>query len=323
MNMTVSENIISDVRSAVEEGLSQNPKYLPSWLFYDESGDKLFQSIMKMPGYYLTGCEYQILEANKDKLLSLFKNDAKSFNLIELGAGDGFKTEILLKHFSKQNTEFVYTPIDVSESVLRTLKARVVKNIPDLVVNPINDRYEDAFPQLQSKETKKVFLFLGANIGNFTTEEAIDFLTEISVAMSSDDHLLIGFDLKKDPRVIEAAYDDPDGITRDFNLNLLHRLNKELGANFNVASFSHYPHYNPETGVLKSYLVSRIDQDVYFEDTGKQIHFNQWEVIHTEVSMKYDKAITETIVRRAGLEVLHWFFDPKHYFCDVLLKKIE
>jgi L-histidine N-alpha-methyltransferase len=321
--MTVIENMITEVASAAEKGLSQNPKHLPSWLFYDETGDKLFQTIMKMAGYYLTGCEYQILEANKDNLLKIFKNGAKAFNLIELGAGDGYKTEILLKHFSKNNTEFIYTPVDVSESVLRTLKERLVKNIPDLVVNPINNRYEDAFRQLQEKETKKVFLFLGANIGNFTTEKAIEFLTKISAAMSSDDQLLIGFDLKKDPRLIEAAYDDPYGITRDFNLNLLHRLNKELGANFNVTSFSHYPYYNPETGVLKSYLVSRIEQDVYFEYTDNQIHFNQWEVIHTEVSMKYDKAMIETIARQAGLEVLHWFFDQKYYFCDVLLKRID
>jgi L-histidine N-alpha-methyltransferase len=125
--MTVIENTISMVADAVDKGLSQNPKHLPSWLFYDETGDKLFQAIMKMPGYYLTGCEYQILEANKDNLLRLFKNDAKAFNLIELGAGDGYKTEILLKHFSKNNTEFIYTPVDVSESVLKTLKGRLVR----------------------------------------------------------------------------------------------------------------------------------------------------------------------------------------------------
>jgi L-histidine N-alpha-methyltransferase len=321
--MTVIENTISMVADAVEKGLSENPKHLPSWLFYDETGDKLFQAIMKMPGYYLTGCEYQILEANKDNLLRLFKNDAKPFNLIELGAGDGYKTEILLKHFSKNNTEFVYTPVDVSESVLRTLKGRLVKNIPDLVVKPINNRYEDAFRELQDRETKKVFLFMGANIGNFPTEKAIEFLTKISGVMSSDDQLLIGFDLKKDPRLIDAAYDDPDGITRDFNLNLLQRLNRELGANFKVTSFSHYPYYNPETGVLKSYLVSRTDQDVYFEYTDKQIHFNQWEVIHTEVSMKYDKAMIETMARHARLEVLDWFFDPKYYFCDVVLRRMD
>jgi L-histidine N-alpha-methyltransferase len=321
--MTVIENTISMVADAVDKGLSQNPKYLPSWLFYDETGDKLFQAIMKMPGYYLTGCEYQILEANKDNLLRIFKNDAKAFNLIELGAGDGYKTEILLKHFSKNNTEFVYTPVDVSESVLRTLKGRLVKKLPDLIVNPVNNQYEDAFRQLQDKETKKVFLFLGANIGNFTTEEAIEFLTKISGVMSTDDQLLIGFDLKKDPRLIDAAYDDAYGITRDFNLNLLYRLNKEVGANFKVTSFSHYPCYNPETGVLKSYLVSRIDQDVYFEYTGKQVHFNQWEVIHTEVSSKYDKTMIETMARQAGLEVLDWFFDPENYFCDVVLRRME
>jgi L-histidine N-alpha-methyltransferase len=321
--MIVIDKKFSEVARAVEEGLSQNPKHLPSWLFYDEKGDKIFQSIMDMPGYYLTGCEYQILEANKDNLLRLFKDHVRSFNLIELGAGDGSKTEILLKHFSKNNTELVYTPIDVSKTVLETLKARLAKNIPSLVVNPVNNRYEDALHQLQSNQLRKVFLFLGANIGNFTIGKAIDFLRNISAAMSNDDQLLVGFDLKKDPRLIQAAYDDPYGITRDFNLNLLHRLNKELGATFNINSFSHYPYYDPEAGILKSYLVSQIEQDVYFEYSDQQVHFNQWEIIHTEVCLKYDEAMIRALAKQAGLEVVSWFFDAKNYFCDALMKRME
>lgn len=318
----VTENILSEMGAAVADGLSQNPKRLPGWLFYDEKGDELFQSIMKMPGYYLTRCEYEILDVYKDNLLQLFKDRVKSFNLIELGAGDATKTEILLKHFSRHRADFIYTPIDISGSVLQTLETRLKQSIPDLVITPINNSYEHALAEITGNGLRKIFLFLGANIGNFKGERAAkDFLNDLVAVMSTDDLLLIGFDLKKDPRLIQAAYDDPDGITREFNLNILHRLNRELGANFNIDWFSHYPCYDAQTGILKSYLISKTSQVVHFENMGWQVHFNQWEVIHTEVSLKYDEAMIKTLAGEAGLETVLWFSDANHYFCDVLLKK--
>lgn len=319
--MSTINNQVSEMASAVEKGFSQKPKRLQSWLFYDEAGDKFFQSIMEMPEYYLTRCEYEILEANKDEFLRLFQNKTNSFNLIELGAGDGTKTEILLKHFSKNDISFIYTPIDVSETVLKTLAARLLKNIPNLDIRPINNQYNDALIQLEHDQLSKVFLFFGATIGNFAPADAIHFVRQISTVMRDRDQFLIGFDLKKDPRSIQAAYDDPHGRTRDFNMNLLVRLNREVGANFKLDNFSHYACYNPETGQNRSYLVSKTAQDVYIKGAERSFHFDQWEVIHTEISQKYDKEMIVKLASEAGLQIAQYFYDSKNYFCDVLLTK--
>jgi uncharacterized SAM-dependent methyltransferase len=190
-----------------------------------------------------------------------------------------------------------------------------------MVIQPINKKYTEALEYVTHDEYPKVFLFLGANIGNFNVHEATNFIRHIAEAMERDDQLLIGFDLKKDPRLVQAAYDDPHGITRDFNMNLLVRLNRELGAQFQLDQFHHYPCYDPETGMTKSYLVSLKNQDVYFEACEKAVHFDRWEIIHTEVSQKYDMRMIEALASKAGLEIVDTFYDCKHYFCDVLFKK--
>jgi len=319
--MVTTDIQFADVAQAVEEGFLKTPKRLPSWLFYDETGDKIFQAIMRMPEYYLTACEYEILQMQKEKLLRHFSQSHAPFNLIELGAGNGLKTEILLRHFMERKTDFVYSPIDVSESVLAQLSKRLDNILPELVVEPIPKKYMDAIQEIEDDEIRKVFLFLGANIGNFTVPEARNFISTISQSMHADDLLLIGFDLKKDPRLIQSAYDDAHGITHDFNMNLLVRLNRELGAQFKLDQFSHYPYYDPESGITKSYLVSLLDQNVFFEAFDKHVQFNRWEVIHTEVSQKYDLKMIEALAEKSGLRIVENFYDCKHYFCDVLLQK--
>lgn len=316
--MTLIENGVSALSRAIEEGMSQNPKRIPGWVFYDETGDKLFQAIMNVPEYYVSRCEYEILEANKDTLLEYFHADDSPFNLIELGAGDASKTEVLLKHFVERNTRFVYTPVDVSATVLNSLKTRLSTTIPDLSVYPVNDSYQHALKEVANTNYRKVFVFLGANIGNFAVPEATRLLATIAGRMSSGDFLLVGFDLKKDPRLIQAAYDDPHGVTREFNLNLLRRLNRELGANFDLDFFSHYPCYDPQLGANKSYLVSKKDQDIDFKVPGYRVHFNQWEVIHTEVSQKYDKGMIEKMSQEANLKVETHLFDSRRFFSDVV-----
>lgn len=319
--MVTTDIQFADVAQAVEDGFSRKPKRLPSWLFYDVTGDKIFQAIMRMPEYYLTACEYEILQMQKEKLLRHFSQSHTPFNLIELGAGDGLKTEILLRHFAERKTDFTYSPVDVSHTVLTELSERLSGSLPELCMQPINKKYFDAIQEIEKDEIRKVFLFMGANIGNFTVSEAKSFISTICQSMRADDLLLVGFDLKKDPRLIQSAYDDPHGITRDFNMNLLVRLNRELGAQFQLDQFGHYPYYDPESGLTKSYLVSLQDQNVYFEASDKHVHFNRWEVIHTEVSQKYDLKMIETLAEKSGLQVIDIFYDCKHYFCDVLLRK--
>lgn len=318
--MVTTEIEFAVVALAVEEGFSQSPKRLPIWLFYDELGDKIFQAIMRMPEYYLTHCEYEILQMNKEQLLQQI-GAKELFNLVELGAGDGMKTEILLKHFTSRDVPFIYSPVDVSQTVLSQLTKRLKDSITNITISPINARYTEALKLVEQSALRKIFLFMGANIGNFAVKEAKQFLKSISNSMTQDDLLLVGFDLKKDPRLIQAAYDDPQGITRDFNLNLLVRLNRELGANFQLDQFRHYPYYNPETGMTKSYLISLMEQDVYFEACDKYVHFNRWEPIHTEVSQKYDTEMIEELANNAGLKIQERYYDCKHYFCDVLFRK--
>ncbi len=319
--MISTEIQYTDVAQAVEEGFAQTPKRLPSWLFYDATGDKIFQAIMQMPEYYLTHCEYAIFQKHKEQIGQYFSKSNDPFNLVELGAGDGLKTEILLQHFVDTGMGFSYSPIDVSEAVLLQLQSRLKESVPNLAISPINSRYAEALEFLSADEQRKVFLFLGANIGNFTPQTAMDFLKSISTTMTEDDMLLVGFDLKKDPRIILAAYDDAQGITSDFNLNLLTRLNRELGADFNLDHFSHNPYYDPATGLTKSYLVSLKDQKVYFEACEKLVHFDQWEAIHTEVSQKYDFNMISKLASLTGLTIVDTFYDDQHYFCDVLFRK--
>ena len=309
-----------EIVRAVDHGLSKEVKTLPSWIFYDVEGDKIFQEIMRIPEYYPTRCEYEIIQHHKEDLHRYFGGDRQPFQLIELGAGDGIKTEILLKYFFHHGLKFTYRPVDISSTVLDHLMFRLHKNIPGLAVEPIHKRYSHALDDLDKNE-KKVLLFLGANIGNFSFQEALRFLSDIILQLTQKDFIFIGFDLKKDPRIISRAYDDKGGITKEFNLNILKRINREIGAQFVIGQFDHYASYDAETGTARSFLVSLKDQDVYIEALQKTFHFSQWETIHTEISQKYDLVMMENLLSEAGLEIVDLFFDSNHYFCDVLLKK--
>ena len=308
------------ISEAVDKGLSGSPKRLPSWLLYDDEGDRLFQQIMMMPEYYPTRCEYDILQHHKEELLQCFREGSASFRLIELGAGDGLKTEILLKHFMAQQVPFAYCPVDISSNALDILSARLKASLPQLNIVPLHKSYDDALSDLHDQNEKKVILFMGANIGNFTIQEAAQFLKKLAIRLHHGDQLMIGFDLKKDPRTILQAYDDPRGITAEFNLNLLRRLNRELGADFDTDHFSHYPYYDPDTGTTKSFLISLINQDVHIEALGKFFHFTAWEPIQTEVSQKYDITTIEKLMSLTGLKVERIFQDARNYFCDVLVR---
>ncbi|HEY0769721.1 MAG TPA: L-histidine N(alpha)-methyltransferase, partial [Sphingobacteriaceae bacterium] len=237
----------TELIEAVKNGLSKSPKSLPSWLLYDATGDELFQLIMRLPEYYPTRCEYEILSKHKEDFARYFIDKGQSFHLIELGAGDGTKTELLLDALQHAAAKFRYSPVDISDSVLEQLNKKLRVRYPELPIQPLHGSYEDAF-RLLEPATRKVVLFLGANIGNMTLTQVNKFLTQTSTRLSRNDMMVIGFDLKKDPRIIQAAYDDKSGVTRQFNLNLLHRLNRSLGAQFILSEFEHYPTYNPETG---------------------------------------------------------------------------
>jgi L-histidine Nalpha-methyltransferase len=303
----------------VLKGLSSTPKYLLSKYFYNEKGDKLFQKIMNLDEYYLTRAEYDIFEKHKPELLEHFSKNGKRFDLIEFGAGDGYKTKVLIEYFLAQKAQFTYIPIDISENALNELSTTFIRNFPLLQINPLNDDYFHALEELNAVDfDRKVILFLGSNIGNFNEEQAIPFLSNFAADMTSDDSLLIGFDLMKDPEIILRAYNDPQGVTREFNLNLLSRINEELDGEFDLDAFKHYPTYNPQTGETDSYLVSIKNQEVWIGALEKVFHFDEWEPVHMEVSRKYSLRDIDRLATKSGFRVEKNFFDNNGYFTDSL-----
>ncbi len=300
------------------KGLSSQPKYLLSKYFYDAAGDRLFQDIMELPEYYLTRCEDEILRKYAGELAN-YLGEAP-FDLIELGAGDGLKTRILLEQFHAQNLPFRYLPVDISANILAHLQETLSALWPDLTVVPLEGDYFTALHQMPATSTprRKLVLFLGSTIGNMTLADSRAFLQRLRAELSPGDLLLVGFDLKKDPDIILAAYNDAAGVTRAFNHNHLLRINRELGADFDPQTFLHWPLYQPTTGHTKSYLLSTIAQSVYIKALDVNIDFAAWEAIDMELSKKFDFAEIESLAADAQLKVLTYFQDQKQYFSDVL-----
>lgn len=300
-------------------GLTSRPKFLSSKYFYDEAGDKLFQQIMALDEYYLTDCEHEIFTSYRATLLEHFMSACDLFHLVEFGAGDARKTKILLNYFTDQKVAFEYNPIDISGSVLDKLSEDLNQSLPQLSVHPMNHEYFKALEELSHKSScKKIILFLGSNIGNFSEKEADVFFMQLSEILQPGDQLLTGFDLKKDPKVILAAYNDPKGVTREFNLNLLRRINRELYADFKVGQFYHYPLYDPATGAANSYLISSKNQQVSIGTNPTIIKFDKDEPIFMEIAQKYSLEDIENYAARAGFMITGNFFDKKNYFLNSL-----
>jgi len=282
----------------------------------------IFQAIMKMPEYYLTKSEYEIFSTQTESILSALKLDGRPFDLVEFGAGDGFKTKILVERLIAAGAKFRYMPIDISGDVLESLKADFKERFPSLEVKIQNNEYFEALENIgKLSKNPKLVLFLGSSIGNFLEDRTIKFLDGLNEKLNSGDYAIIGFDLKKNPHTILQAYNDKQGITRAFNMNLLKRINRELDADFDLECFEHYPTYDPETGYAKSYLVSLIKQTVKINALKTSYHFEAGETIHTEISRKYSINQIESLLRNAEFKVAEHFFDCKHYYVDTLLQK--
>jgi len=311
--------VLTTFAKDIIEGLSGKVKTLPSKYFYDEQGDKIFQAIMDMPEYYLTECEFEIFSEQKDSIHRAFSAGNEPFDLIELGAGDGLKTKILLRYLLDQQVDFVYYPVDISNHILDELVLDLKAEMPELKVSPINQEYFEALNTLRNmNDRKNIVLFLGSNIGNFHKFEATQFLSKLSASCRKNDMLFIGIDQKKDPRIIQQAYDDPHNITASFNLNLLMRINRELGADFNIDQFKHYANYNPENGEVNSYIFSKSNQVVKIRTLNCEISFAENEYIHTEISKKYNIQEIKHLADNSGFKVLKNFTDNKNYFVDSL-----
>lgn len=274
-----------------------------------------------MPEYYLTNAEFDIFEQHKNTILE--KIGPAPFELIELGAGDGYKTKILLRHFLDRQAEFTYRPIDISGSVLQQLQATCALELPALNVEPLQGDYFEVIRALQneSDRVRKVILFLGSNIGNYTPDEAVHFLTSLSNNLEVGDLVFIGIDLKKDPATILQAYDDPAGITERFNKNLLLRINRELCGNFDPDQFQHWATYDPISGATRSFLISRVNQTIELQALSATIQFAAWEAIDMEISQKYSLPEVHALAKASGFEPIWDFMDDRAFFVDTLWEK--
>lgn len=305
----------------IYNGLKSKPKSLSSKYFYDEKGDLLFQKIMASEDYYLTNADNEIFSEQTQALAKALNTNNEAFDVLELGAGDATKSTYLLKEWQNSGIDFTYFPIDISSSMITYLETEMPKRIPNLKVKGLAGEYlEQVREANRLSKRRKVVLFLGSSIGNFELHEAYDFLRNLCNELNKDDMVLVGFDLKKNPHQILKAYNDSEGITRDFNLNLLMRINRELGADFNLDQFEHFPIYNPLTGACRSFLISQIDQKVTFTD-GTIIAFKAFEAIDMELSQKFSIEDIDTIALRIGFKKQPYFFDSKKYYCNAIWKK--
>jgi len=303
----------------VRRGLSKKQKTLSSRYFYDGQGSQLFQQIMNLPEYYLTRCEHEIFSTHQAAVCRALAQK-EFFHLIDLGAGDALKTKILLKELARQEISFAYVPVDISGDAMQALAENFRTEMPTIALQAVVGEYFVSLAWLhENKPGHKVIMFLGSNIGNFSLSDSIAFLQGVRRYLQPGDQLFLGADLRKDPQTILSAYDDVAGVTAEFNLNLLRRINVELGGNFAVDQFKHYALYNPLNGVMQSFLISQVKQEVYIQEIGETFYFEAWEAIHTENSHKYTVSGIEEMATQSNFRLETVFYDQHQYFADLLL----
>jgi L-histidine Nalpha-methyltransferase len=302
----------------VEAGLTGHPKRLPCRYFYDEEGSQLFEAICDLPEYYLTRTERAILQANAREIAALFPPETA---LVEMGSGSAAKTRLLIEAFLARNGVLRYIPIDISRSMLEESSVALLADYPGLEVHAIAAEYRQGLCQLRAEETcPKLILWLGSNIGNFERVEASGFLRQIGERISPSDRLLVGVDLRKGADVLEPAYDDAAGVTARFNRNILARINRELGARFDLDQFVHRAVYDADKGRVEMHLVSRRDQRVPVAALSREIAFAAGETIHTENSYKYSIDEIDAVAFAAGLAVERRWLDPERRFSVNLMR---
>lgn len=310
----------------VRLGLGASPKFLSSKYIYDDNGTSLFERIMRLDEYYPTRCEKEILVEQSKKLVSLLQGSAHCVQLVELGPGNGEKIYTLLTELSLKCQTLRYYPIDVSSKAISLLVENIANHssiFAKQLINPIVGDYIEGLAQISREPgTPVAILLLGGNIGNFNPDERIDFLTQIGQRLLKGDKICIGFDLVKSFKTIQKAYDDAQGVTAAFNKNLLERINKELGGNFDLDAFEFYATYDPFEQVVQSFLVSSFDQEVAIESLGTKYSFKRGEFIHTENSYKFTTNQIQALAESTGFKVLEFLFDSQDWFTDVVWEKL-
>lgn len=301
----------------VRETLSRTPRQLSPKYFYDERGSRLFEEITRLPEYYLTRAEREILEVRSQPVI----DEVRPCTIVELGAGSAEKTRLLLTALQAGTRHATYVPVDVSAAFLEATRVALAAEYPGIAVKPVVADIETAFELPAIIERPILFAFLGSTIGNFNEEGATRLLRNVRAHLRAGDALLLGTDLRKDPDVLNAAYNDSLGVTAEFNRNILRAVNVALGANFSPASFAHHAFYDEKAARIEMHLVARGDQHVFIPGVGELV-LRDGESIRTELSHKYDRTSVEALARAADLRITHWFTDSADRFALSLLEPV-
>ena len=305
------------VAAAVRQGLAAHRKWLPAWLFYDADGSLLFDKITRLPEYYLTRTERDILAARAAEIVAQAAGDAPHARLriAELGAGSADKTRLLLRAAVERQGTLIYEPVDVSSSALQEARERIEREIAGVHVLPRVMNYTeglDFYPAAAGE--RRMLLYIGSSIGNFEPDEAADVLGIVRAGLSDGDTLLLGVDLRKDESTLLAAYNDAAGTTARFNLNMLARLNRELDANFDLGAFAHRALWNAAESRIEMHLESLAAQKVRIAGLDLDVTFAEGERIHTENSYKYAPGQAEAMLAAAGFTPESRWTDARGWF---------
>jgi L-histidine N-alpha-methyltransferase len=303
----------SGIEEDVLDGLSQpaGQRRLPPRLFYDEEGSELFERITQLPEYYLTRTERTIFEQHGDEILA---QAGAGLTLIELGAGTAEKTQVLIAALLRRQLSGSFYPVDVSARALEIARERLTRRFPALRVYPLVGDYSEGLAHLTGVRGRKLVLYIGSSIGNYEPDKAAALLRTIRESLHPGDALLLGTDMVKDAAVLQAAYNDPQGVTAAFNLNMLARINRELGADFDLTAWEHQAEWNAAASRIEMHLRSRTSQRVRIPVLGLTISFGRGERIHTENSYKFTPAGVREVLSAGGFLLERSWFDSDGWF---------
>jgi L-histidine N-alpha-methyltransferase len=311
------EELIRDVQT----GLQSGPRSLKPWMFYDEVGSQLFERITTLAEYYPTRTERSLLESHADSIVAFACAGSQSLRILELGAGTASKTCLLLAASARRRIDVVYMPLDVSADALEIACRNVECTFPGVLIEPIVVNYVNTPPQLEGFDGSTLALYLGSSIGNFLPGESRTILRNLGSQLRGGDALIVGTDLVKDESTLVAAYDDTEGVTAAFNLNILSRLNKELGANFDPVGFRHCVRWNPLESRIEMHLESTRDQDVQIADAELGLDFKSGETIHTENSYKFTNEMLAALLSDSGFEIENAWKDERDGYALTLSRR--
>src|SRR5437763_3159661 len=302
---------LPEIAVDVREGLTRFPKTLPPKLFYDAIGSELFEQITRLPEYYLTRTERAIFAAHAREIIA---EAGEGISIVELGAGSAEKTKLLIAEALRRQLSLVYQPVDVSDGALAIARTEVGRQFPRVEVRATIADYTNGFRLGRSPSGRRLVLWIGSSIGNFEMDEAAAILAKLSRQMSRDDALLLGTDLAKSPKILLPAYGDSQGVTEQFNKNILARINRELGGRFRLDQFEHVALWNAKASRMEIYLESLVEQQVRIDALGLTLHFARGERIHTENSYKYTPHMIDDLMADGGFRLERTWTDDRRWF---------